>query len=266
MRFKKYFSYLLLAFLPCTAIAQEVVTTEKQESNPTEQLDAGRASYAIGVSMGYMILQNLAQLPGGQNIDQKEVLRGVSDLLEQKATLSPEEAGIAIRDYFDGIQKKENEANRVAGETFLAENAKKKGVQTTNSGLQYKIIKKGKGIKPTVEDTVMVHYRGKLLDGTVFDSSYERGEPIKFNPLQVIPGWTEGLCLLPKGTKAELYIPHNLAYGERGAGRNIPPFSALIFEIEMIDVIKGKPLPIATDAPISESKEKASTADKNAKK
>lgn len=265
MRLKKYFFYLLLALLPCTAIAQDVQKTEAQKSAATAQPDAEKASYAIGVSMGYMIIQNMAQMPGGKDIDQKTVLKGISDFLEQKVTMSPDEAGTVIRDYFEGIQKAENEANRLAGETFLAANAKKKGVKTTNSGLQYKIIKQGKGIKPTVEDTVMVHYRGKLLDGTVFDSSYERGEPIKFNPLQVIPGWTEGLCLLPKGTKAELYIPHGLAYGERGAGRNIPPFSALIFEIEMVDVIKGKPLPVSEGTSTAKEVEKKISTNKGEK-
>ncbi len=257
MQLKKFFSYLLLALIPCVSIAQEAVSMEKGKEATEEKPDANKAGYAIGVSMGYMIIQNLAQLPGGRDIDQKTVLKGVAEVLDGAATMSPEAAAEAMRAYFEGVQKEENEKNRLAGEKFLSENAKKKGVKTTNSGLQYKIITAGKGIKPTVEDTVMVHYRGKLLDGTVFDSSYERGEPIKFNPLQVIPGWTEGLCLLPKGTKAELYIPHNLAYGERGAGRNIPPFSALIFEIEMVDVIKGKPLPVSTEAPAADKKSPA---------
>ena len=147
-------------------------------------------------------------------------------------------------------------------------------MKVTESGLQYKILVEGKGIKPTVEDTVQVHYRGRLIDGTEFDSSYSHGEPIKFSPLQVIPGWTEGLCLLRKGAKAELYIPAPLAYGDRGAGNKIPPHSVLIFEIEMLDVIKGEPIPVSDiskvddkgAAPKADSKEAKTTSKTKLKK
>jgi FKBP-type peptidyl-prolyl cis-trans isomerase FklB len=130
--------------------------------------------------------------------------------------------------------------NKAAGEKFLAENAKKEGVVTTESGLQYKIIKAGKGEIPTKESTVKVHYKGTLIDGTEFDSSYSRKEPAKFGVTNVIKGWTEALQLMPVGSKWELYIPQELAYGERQSGSHIKPFSALVFEVELLEIEKKK--------------------------
>jgi FKBP-type peptidyl-prolyl cis-trans isomerase len=123
-----------------------------------------------------------------------------------------------------------------AGKKFLEDNAKKAGVKTTSSGLQYKVITEGTGQKPQATETVTVHYRGTLIDGTEFDSSYKRGEPISFGLNRVIAGWTEGLQLMPTGSKYEFYIPYNLAYGERGAGGVIPPYATLIFEVELLGV------------------------------
>lgn len=124
------------------------------------------------------------------------------------------------------------------GEAFLAENAQKEGVNVTESGLQYEILTLGKGPKPSATDRVKVHYHGTLIDGTVFDSSYERGEPIVFGLNQVIKGWTEGVQLMPVGSKFRFFIPYQLAYGERGAGQSIPPYSALIFEVELLGIEK----------------------------
>jgi FKBP-type peptidyl-prolyl cis-trans isomerase FklB len=126
--------------------------------------------------------------------------------------------------------------NREEGEKFLAENAKKEGVKVLPSGVQYKVIKEGSGKIPADSSTVKVHYEGKLLDGTVFDSSYERGEPIEFPLTGVIKGWTEGLQLMPVGSKYRFYIPYALGYGERGAGEQIPPYSTLIFTVELLEV------------------------------
>jgi FKBP-type peptidyl-prolyl cis-trans isomerase len=122
------------------------------------------------------------------------------------------------------------------GKKFLEENAKKEGVNVTSSGLQYKVIKEGYGTKPKATETVVVHYRGTLIDGTEFDSSYKRNQPISFPLNGVIAGWTEGLQLMKTGAKYEFYIPYNLAYGERGAGGVIPPYAPLIFEVELLEV------------------------------
>jgi FKBP-type peptidyl-prolyl cis-trans isomerase FklB len=127
--------------------------------------------------------------------------------------------------------------SRAAGEAFLAENAKKDGVTTTSSGLQYEVIKMGKGKKPTAKNQVKVHYHGTLIDGTIFDSSVERGEPDIFPLAQVIPGWTEGLQLMPVGSKFKFYIPQQLGYGAQQAGQ-IPPYSTLIFEVELLGIEK----------------------------
>ena len=124
------------------------------------------------------------------------------------------------------------------GEAFLAENAKRQGVKTTASGLQYKILTAGTGDIPTATDRVKVNYEGRLIDGTVFDSSYKRNQPATFACNQVIKGWTEALTMMPVGSKWQLYIPYELAYGERGAGEDIKPYSALIFDVELVDIIK----------------------------
>ena len=122
------------------------------------------------------------------------------------------------------------------GQDFLEQNKKRAGVQTTASGLQYEVLTAGTGVKPLATDSVLVHYKGTLLNGKQFDSSYDRGEPISFPLNRVIPGWTEGVQLMPAGSKYKFFIPYNLAYGERGAGQDIPPYSTLIFEVELLKV------------------------------
>jgi FKBP-type peptidyl-prolyl cis-trans isomerase FklB len=139
--------------------------------------------------------------------------------------------------YVEGvIAAKKYGENKAAGEKFLQENALRAEVKTTESGLQYEVITEGKGAKPTAESTVKVHYEGTLIDGTVFDSSYQRGEPIEFPLNGVIKGWTEGLQLMPVGSKYKLYIPYELGYGERGAGQSIPPYATLIFTVELLEI------------------------------
>jgi len=134
------------------------------------------------------------------------------------------------------LEKQLGEKNKKEGSSFLAENQKKEGVKTLPSGLQYKVIKSGSGKKPKLDDTVTTHYRGSLIDGTEFDSSYRRGKPVTFPVNQVIPGWTEALQLMEEGAKWELFVPSNLAYGEKGAGNEIGPNATLIFEVELISV------------------------------
>lgn len=204
------------------------------------------AAYALGVANGVGFGQNLAQMPG-EPINKELLLAGfTAALLEQPTVMTNEEAQAFLSTYFQQLQEQMIQETKERNEAFLKSNGQRPEVRTTESGLQYEILSEGKGPRPTVEDTVLVHYTGTLIDGTKFDSSVDRGEPAKFGLLQVIPGWTEGLCLLPQGSKAKLYIPARLAYGERGAGNMIPPHATLIFEIELLEVIKGEPIPLAT--------------------
>jgi len=160
----------------------------------------------------------------------------------EKTNMTPEQA----QEYVQKVMTERHEvrmmekygANKEAGDKFLAENAKKEGITTTESGLQYEVIKQGAGAKPTAEDQVKVHYEGKLLNDSVFDSSIERGEPTEFFVNQVIPGWTEGLQLMPVGSKYRFYIPQDLAYGANEHNPQIPPFSTLIFDVELLEIIK----------------------------
>jgi FKBP-type peptidyl-prolyl cis-trans isomerase len=152
--------------------------------------------------------------------------------------MTAEEAIPLLQAYAQKEQEMEARKNLEEGQAFLEENAGRSGVEVTESGLQYEVLKEGVGAKPTANDQVRVHYHGTLIDGTVFDSSVERGQPAVFGVGQVISGWTEALQLMPEGSKWKLFIPANLAYGERGAGSKIGPNSALIFEVELLEIMK----------------------------
>ena len=195
-----------------------------------------KLSYALGLSFGQSLRQNRVQ-----GTDYESFAKGVEAMCEGKMPeISVQEAQKLLDAYFSEIESKQQAAGmeqKSAGEKFLAENAKKAGVITTASGLQYEILKEGRGQKPTATDKVKVHYEGKLINGKVFDSSYERGEPIEFELNQVIPGWAEGLTLMPVGSIFELYIPSDLAYGDRPIGE-IPAGSTLIFKVELLEIVK----------------------------
>lgn len=195
-----------------------------------------RASYGVGRQMGEQLASNPFE-----GVDADAVAQGVLDALNGKDSQVPrpelEEAFRTIGTRMQEKQSQQAKAQAKVGELFLAENAKKDGVTVTESGLQYEIITVGTGEKPTAKSRVKTHYHGTLIDGTVFDSSVQRGTPIDFPVNGVIAGWTEALQLMPVGSKWRLYIPHNLAYGERGAGASIAPFSALIFDVELLDIV-----------------------------
>ena len=207
-------------------------------------------AYNAGLQIGQQITGRIIeginnQLFAGdstQALNQDNFIAGfVSALKKKPGMVTPEEASAYVQTHADAIKAKALEAkygeNKAAGEKFLAENAKKEGVKTTESGLQYKVIKEGKGAIPPETSTVKVHYKGTLVDGTEFDSSYNRNEPTSFRANQVIKGWTEALTMMPVGSKWELYIPQELAYGARETG-DIKPFSTLIFEVELLEIEK----------------------------
>ena len=194
-----------------------------------------KLSYALGLIIG----NNLK----GMNIEgliTGEFTRAVEQVLNgEKLEMTEVQAQGLVQEFLREQQEAAGKAAREAGEQFLAENAKREGVKVTETGLQYEVLTPALGIKPTPTDTVTCHYEGRLIDGTVFDSSYRRGEPASF-PLQgVIRGWTEGLQLMSIGSKFRFFIPFDLAYGAQGAGGSIPPYAALIFDVELIS-IEGK--------------------------
>lgn len=192
-----------------------------------------KLSYALGLSMG-----NNFKSSGIDKINVDDFTRGVQAVFEgTKPEMSYDEAKQVINDYFTRLQAEVEERNLQAGEAFLAENKKRPGVVTLPSGLQYEVITEGKGRRPSATQQVQCHYHGTLIDGTVFDSSVQRGTPAVFGVNQVIAGWVEALQLMPEGSKWKLYIPANLAYGKRGAGNSIGPNTALIFEVELIKII-----------------------------
>ena len=199
-----------------------------------------KVSYALGIGIGHQ-LANM----GGSELNIDDFAQAVKDVLAgNELKVKSTEAQRIVQEYFAQqeakINKQRQEAGKVhkeAGEKYLAENAKKEGVVTLPSGLQYQVLQEGTGKKPTAKDSVKCHYEGFLIDGTVFDSSVQRGEPAVFGLQQVIAGWTEGLQLMQEGAKYRFFIPYRLAYGEGGAGQSIPPYAALIFDVELIKVM-----------------------------
>lgn len=192
-----------------------------------------KISYALGLGIGQQIKSmNI------ENFSIEDFARSIADVLEGKETaFSSREAQQMLQDYFTKKQKEEAQAHIAEGKAYLDANAKKPGVNVTKSGLQYEVLQEGTGKSPKATDTVRCHYEGRLLDGTVFDSSYKRSQPADFGLGQVIPGWTEGVQLMKEGAKYRFTIPYLLAYGEQGAGASIPPFSTLVFDVELIKVL-----------------------------
>ncbi|MEO0898230.1 MAG: FKBP-type peptidyl-prolyl cis-trans isomerase [Bacteroidota bacterium] len=229
----------LVAVLLITGFSVMGLHGQKLES----KLDS--MSYALGLNLG----KSFKQLDLDMNSDL--IFKGIKDVLDGNELQVSE---LDVRKWMSALQREaqanqaraqaaENEARfaqvREESVKFLEENKEKPGVMTTPSGLQYKVLREGTGAKPASASTkVKVHYEGRLIDGTVFDSSYERGQPIEFSLNGVIPGWTEGLQLMNVGSKYQLYIPQNLGYGSRGGGPKIPPFSALVFDVELLDIVE----------------------------
>lgn len=198
-----------------------------------------KLSYALGIGIG----SQLAGM-GAKELNIDDFAQAIKDVIsDSELKVDNAEAQALVQNFFQEQEAKQQaaaaeagKAAKVAGEDFLAENGKKDGVVTLPSGLQYQVLKEGDGKKPSATDQVVCHYEGTLIDGTVFDSSYQRNQPATFGLNQVIAGWTEGVQLMQEGAKYRFFIPYNLAYGERGAGAQIPPFAALVFDVELIEV------------------------------
>lgn len=221
------------------ALKTKVVDLEKAKEVKMETTEE-KFSYAIGVN----IAQNLKQ-QGLENLNADLLAAGLADFLSGNQKLEDQEIASIIQSEMQKAQaakQQEEQAkfagNIEAGKKFLEENAKRDGVKVTESGLQYEVMTEGTGPKPQPTDKVKVHYHGTLIDGTVFDSSVDRGQPAEFGVTQVIQGWVEGLQLMPQGSKWKLFIPYDLAYGDRGAGGAIGPYSALVFEVELLEIVK----------------------------
>ncbi|PKH23134.1 peptidylprolyl isomerase [Enterobacterales bacterium CwR94] len=195
-----------------------------------------QASYGIGLQVGQQL-----QDSGLQGLQPEALLAGLRDALEGNAPAVPVDvvhrALREVHERADAVRREKQQEMAAEGQQFLQDYAQREGVSTTESGLQFSVINQGAGAIPARTDRVRVHYTGKLIDGTVFDSSVARGEPAEFPVSGVIAGWIEALTLMPVGSKWELVIPHNLAYGERGAGASIPPYSTLIFEVELLEIL-----------------------------
>jgi FKBP-type peptidyl-prolyl cis-trans isomerase len=216
----------------------ELSTAKEEQMRLQKSMEAdvsdttGQASYGLAV----IIATNMKN-QGLDSLDVNTFAAGVRDVFSgDSLKVNRNQAEAIVQQYMQKVMEKKAAKAREAGQVFLDKNKAVEGIKVTPSGLQYKVITSGKGKTPGPNDRVTVHYTGKLTDGTVFDSSVERGEPIQFGVSEVIPGWTEAMQLMKEGDKWMLYIPYNLGYGERGAGPQIPPYSTLIFEVELIKV------------------------------
>ena len=224
-------------FLGIVLVAMCLAGCTGQSDKISLKTDVDSASYALGVNIGSYYGE--AELPGPLDVDL--ILKGFKSAFTNEATLmSVEETNEYLGKFFEKATLSEFEVNRVAGENFLLENANREGVVKTASGLQYRVVTEGKGAKPSPTDVVTVHYTGRLLDGTVFDSSLSAGEPVSFPLDQVIPGWSEGVQLMNVGSKYEFWIPYDLAYGTSSVGGVIDPYSTLHFEVELLGIEKAK--------------------------
>ncbi|SGY95564.1 Peptidyl-prolyl cis-trans isomerase [Moritella viscosa] len=244
---KKFFKVTVLA----SAVSLLAACGQEAQEAPAEKVtdikaytEDQQAAYAIGSIVARNLVAPLKrQEELGAPLDKEIIVKGITDALNESTQLSDEELQTVLKAYDEKMNTLSTEAARIESEkaeadaeNFFAENGKKEGITTTESGLQYEVLTAGTGKQATPDDTVTVHYTGSLLNGNVFDSSVERGEPATFALNRVIPGWTEGVALMNVGSKYKLYIPSELGYGAQGAGADIPPNSTLVFEVELLEI------------------------------
>jgi len=242
-------SLILACTLSSSVLAQSKSKDRSKDKSKSKEpvmvlaTPADSFSYMIGISIGYSLKsQKIAAINTGL------VVKGMDDVLQKDSVASVQAANMFINDYLTKLRDQSSNENIEIGKNFLAQNKTLPGVTETPSGLQIKVIQEGTGKSPVATDVVRCHYRGKLINGDVFDSSYERGQPAEFELQGVISGWTEGLQLMKEGGKYELYIPSELAYGDQGAGQVIGPNETLIFEIELLNIIEAEEvIPIEED-------------------
>lgn len=232
-RFTLLISGLLLVLGLSACHEDDVETTQTEETKPMQELssDDDKFSYALGMMIGERVLKQYGA------VEYNQLLEGMKAQHQDMETLiNVEQAGEILVAYQQKADEAKGAETIAKGEAYLKSNAEEDGVSVTESGLQYTVLTEAEGPKPQATDSVTVHYRGTLLDGTEFDSSYSRGQPATFQLNQVIPGWTEGVQLMSEGSKFKFVIPYQLAYGERGAGASIGPYETLIFEVELIKI------------------------------
>lgn len=223
-------------FFTLSLMSLLMACTPQDANTQTYRTTNGVAMDSLSYSLGVLMAQNL-KAQGIKEINANDVVRAIEDVIGDKTlAIDPQTCSMNVQKHMQEAQERAGSENAERGKVFLAENAKRPEVKTTDSGLQYEVIKEGTGAKPASTDKVTVHYHGTLIDGKVFDSSVERGQPATFPVNGVIPGWVEALQLMPVGSKYKLFIPSDLAYGPRGAGGDIGPNSALIFEVELISI------------------------------
>ena len=196
-------------------------------------MDTKKFSYALGINLA----ANFEQQQFLSEIDAQEIAKAIGEYISKSSSMDVQESSNIVQGFLGELSKKQNGGNIELGQAFLDENAKKEGVTVLESGLQYEVITAGSGKKPSATSQVKTHYHGTLIDGTVFDSSVERDQPASFGVNQVIKGWTEALQLMEEGAKWRLCIPYTLAYGDQGAGGAIAPYSTLVFEVELLEVL-----------------------------
>lgn len=234
----KYFNnFLIVSLFVLVAMGcKPTKMIEVVEDNQPKMVQMANQADSVSYALGVLLQSNLSK-QGFDSLNYEVMARAMQEADTGAAQMQLPEANVIVQAFQEALNAKKMAEATKEGAAFLAANATKEGVKTTASGLQYKVLTQGDGAKPAnATAKVNVHYEGRLLDGTIFDSSYKRGEPISFGLNQVIPGWTEGVQLMETGSKYEFYIPYNLAYGERGAGANIPPYATLIFVVELLGI------------------------------